>query len=93
MHKVIRCRNKEVHRKSGGVGNILFVLDENAIYTMCSDRGCKKNKWWKTEISFPGMKIDLTKAALTQTPMPENFSFPTNGKKDMERMPVVIGGN
>jgi len=87
MPEVVRCRNRHVHFRSEGVGNILFVIGENAIYAKCTDRGCKR--WTQVKISLPGVNVDFSNAGITQKLMPKNFKFDTDGK-DIKRAPVII---
>ena len=91
---VIRCRNsKKRHNQDfdqkEDKGGILFVLDGNSIYTICrGDRhSCKR--WSKVDVSFPGIKIDFSKAALKQEVMPKNFRFPLDGK-DIKQAPIIV---
>jgi len=87
MPEVVRCRNRHVHFRSDGVGNILFVIGGNAIYAKCTDRGCKR--WTKFEISLPGVNVDFSNAGFVQSLMPKNFKFDIV-EKDIKRAPVII---
>jgi len=82
--KVIKCHNKEVHRTASGTGSILLIIDKGALYMHCKERSCKR--WTKVQISFPGITLDFTKAAVVQTLMPEGYHF------DVSDAPVVVGG-
>jgi hypothetical protein len=92
---VVRCRNSKFkHNDSFGKyedkGKILFILQDNSIYAKCS--GTKNNckRWTKVEINYPGIEdLDFSKAALTQTVMTKNFTFPLKGK-DIEPAPILI---
>jgi len=80
---VVHCHNKEVHRRSG-YGNTLLIYDKNSLYVYCRDRACKR--WSKVQISFPGISIDFSKAAIIQTLMPKDYHFDTSDASE------VIGG-
>lgn len=80
---VIKCYNTNIHRRNNGEGHILIILGNDSIYLHCSDRACKR--WTKLKISFPGIKINFSKAAVIQTLMPENYHF------DINKAAVIIG--
>jgi hypothetical protein len=80
---IIKCFNKDVHRRSNGEGRILAILGKDAIYIHCGDRACKR--WTKIGLLFPGIKLDFAKAAIVQELMPEGYHF------DVSKAAVVIG--
>jgi hypothetical protein len=80
---VVKCQNSDIHRRSKQGGKILMILGDNNIFIQCRDMACKR--WTRIGISFPGIKIDFSKAALTQSVMPEGYHF------DISPAATVIG--
>lgn len=81
--KVVKCFNEDIHRSYSGIGHILMIFDKDgAIYAHCNHKACKR--WTKLEISFPGIKLDFSKAAIIQKLMPAGYHF------DMDKAAVVF---
>lgn len=80
---VIKCHNKEAHRRSSGEGKILAVFGSDCIYLHCKDRACRR--WTRLRISFPGIKLDFSKAAIVQDILAKDYHF------DFDKAAVVIG--
>lgn len=76
--QVIRCHNDNDHIDPKGIkhrGKILVIFEGENIYIHCGYLRCKR--WTKLNISFPGVKIDFSKAAIIREIMPEGYHFDT----------------
>lgn len=81
----VKCFNKSIHQRGNGEGHLLCVVGKSELYLHCNDRACKR--WTKIKISFPGIHLDFTKAAIVQELMPAGYHF------DLLKAAVVIGGD
>lgn len=66
--QVIRCQG-HIHTKHEG--NIILAYSGSDLYVKCNDRDCKR--WTKVTINFPGLKIDLSEAGITQEVLPADY--------------------
>lgn len=67
----IKCVNDEVHKNHEG--RLLCILDKDCIYVHCKHANCKR--WTKLKISFPGISLDFTKAAIIRELLPSDYHF------------------
>jgi hypothetical protein len=44
---------------------------DNGFFVKCSDKDCRR--WTKITLNIPGVKLNFTKAGITQEVLPENY--------------------
>lgn len=65
----IKCKHVKAHTH----GRLLAIIRDNSIFIKCKHTQCKR--WTKLTISFPGIDLDFTKAAITQEFVSKNHRF------------------